>query len=271
MSLLLCRQEDVTSPYYVEDLGISLYSSQELSYVVYQYPLLVMDGFVGERLLEFLRDQLNQGFLALKLERWIKSGGEPDETLIMILQECDYYSPTEISAYRQKVAGLRKKHPAEYGKMKADMLFSMRQYARAAARYQELLELPDDAVSDERFRGCVLNDLGACYARMFQTGRAFEAFEGAYARLPDEKVLKHLYFLTKIDPALTLGDRLKAMVTGELAEKWDGEIQSAREAAEQSEQVAGLKRLFGRDPIKRQAGEAGLLKRWKQEYRAMMR
>ena len=30
MSLILCRQEPVTVPLYIEDLGIHLYSSQEL-------------------------------------------------------------------------------------------------------------------------------------------------------------------------------------------------------------------------------------------------
>ena len=31
MSLILCRQEPVTSPYFVEELGVHLYSSQELN------------------------------------------------------------------------------------------------------------------------------------------------------------------------------------------------------------------------------------------------
>lgn len=41
--------------------GIHLYSSQELSYVIYHYPLLVLDGFVGENLFTFLREELNHG------------------------------------------------------------------------------------------------------------------------------------------------------------------------------------------------------------------
>lgn len=45
MSLWLCRQERVNRPFLVEPLGIHLYSSQELSYVIYHYPLLVLDGF----------------------------------------------------------------------------------------------------------------------------------------------------------------------------------------------------------------------------------
>lgn len=35
MSLILCRQEPVKIPLYIEDLGIHIYSSQELCYVIY--------------------------------------------------------------------------------------------------------------------------------------------------------------------------------------------------------------------------------------------
>ena len=136
MSLLLCRQEHVKRPYFMESMGIHLYSSQELSYVIFNHPMLVLDGFVDERLLAFLREELNQGFLALKLERWLKSGENPDEALMIILQECDYYSMAEVGRFRQMAATLRKKHPAEFMCMKADELFSLRQYGRAVKIYQ---------------------------------------------------------------------------------------------------------------------------------------
>ena len=55
MSLILCRQEPVTVPLYIEDLGIHLYSSQELCYVIYNNPLLVLEGFIDKRLTEYLR------------------------------------------------------------------------------------------------------------------------------------------------------------------------------------------------------------------------
>ena len=55
MSLLLCRQEAVTRPYYMETLDIHLHSSQELCYVIFHHPLLVMDGFIDEGLVQFVR------------------------------------------------------------------------------------------------------------------------------------------------------------------------------------------------------------------------
>ena len=39
MSLLLCRRERVKHPFYIEVLGIHIYSSQELCYVIYHHPL----------------------------------------------------------------------------------------------------------------------------------------------------------------------------------------------------------------------------------------
>lgn len=270
MSLLLCRQENVRHPYYAENLGIHLYSSQELSYVIYHYPLLVLDGFVGESLIHFLRDELNHGFLALKLERWLKSGEDPDETLVILLQECDYYNPAEISRYRQKLTAIRKKHPAEYRKLKADELFSIRQYGRAVKLYQELLEYPQDACVDAAFQGAVWNNLGACYARMFRFERAFDAYEKAYARDGRPQILRQIYCLVKMDGRLKLGDRYQALMTEELRQAWDQEMEDAKEKAGQADSLRQLDELFRRDPIKRQAGQAQLVRKLKQEYRSMV-
>ena len=55
MSLILCRQEPVRHPFYIERLGVHIASSQELCYVIYQNPLLVLDGFVDDRLIESVR------------------------------------------------------------------------------------------------------------------------------------------------------------------------------------------------------------------------
>lgn len=62
MSLILCRQEPVKRPFYFEYLGVCIFSSQELCYVIYNHPLLVLDGFVDESLLEFIREDLDMAF-----------------------------------------------------------------------------------------------------------------------------------------------------------------------------------------------------------------
>lgn len=270
MSLLLCRQAEVRHPYFMESLGIHLYSFQELSYVIYHHPLLVMDGFVEENLFVFLRDELNQGFLALKLERWLKSSENPDETLTLILQECGYCTSAEIMKFRQQIDAFRKKHPAELAKLKADEIFGLRQYGRAAELYQELLEYPSDSYVNDSFRGRIWNNLASCYARMYHLEQAFDAYEKAYLRLSEERILEELYQLTKIDSRLKLGERLNNLMTDELRASCDEKRRLAEENAAKSEQVGELELLFRQEAAKRQEGEKELLRKWKQEYRSMV-
>ena len=128
MSLILCRQEQVTFPYYIEELGVHIYSSQELCYVIYNHPLLVMENFVDDRLAEFIRTELRMPFLAERIEKWLDSRGMSDDLLFLILQECDYYSPQEQARYRQMVNNLRKISDDEYAKRRADYFYGLSLY-----------------------------------------------------------------------------------------------------------------------------------------------
>lgn len=270
MSLWLCRQEPVTRPFYMEALGLYLYSSQELCYVIYNNPLLVLDEFVDEQLLTFLRDELNQGFLALKLERWLKGGGNPDEALVVILQECDYYTAAEIAKYRQLIANLRKLHPADFGKRKADELFDLRQYGKALKLYREMLQIPPDQVADENYFGRIWQNIGSCYARRFQLEEALEAYEKAYDKTGDQKMLEQTYKLSLLDSRLILKSRYRQSATDENKEQWERQLAEARVKAASSPETQRLERLFMRDPVKRQAGMNRLLQQWKREYRGMV-
>ena len=188
---------------------------------------------------------------------------------MIILQECDYYSMAEVGRFRQMAAALRKKHPADFMRMKADELFSLRQYGRAVKLYKELLELPSSEHVDDLFFGRVWNNLGSCYARMFQLDRAFEAFENAYKKSQQEVILERLYDLSRIDSRLILSQELQGEITEKQQKLWDDRLIRARQKARDSKQVKELEALFQKDPVKRQAGEAERIYQWKQEYRNM--
>ncbi len=270
MSLLLCRQEHVRHPYFIENLGIHLYSSQELSYVITHYPLLVRDGFLGESLFAFLREELDLGFLALKLDRWLKSGESAEDVLILLLQEIGYCTNAELNQFKQKMEEFRKKHPAEMKKMKADEMFSMRQYGHAVELYEELLDLPSDHCVNDGFRGKIWNNLGSCYARMFLLEKAFDAFEKAYVRTSRTEILEQIYYLSRIDSRLKPGERLLALMTEECKQQWDDKMLTARANAARSDSLHDLEILFEKEPAVRLKEEAELLSKWKQEYRGMV-
>ena len=91
--------------------------------MIYNHPLLVMEDFVDESLLVFIREELDMAYLADKLKVLMDGKSKSDDLLFLILSECDYYTDQEQSRFRQTVAGLRKLHPAQYAKARADDLF----------------------------------------------------------------------------------------------------------------------------------------------------
>lgn len=153
--------------------------------------------------------------------------------------------------------------------MKADELFSLRQYGRAVELYKEILSYSGNVRMDPKFFGLVRNNLGSCYARMFRLDKAFEAFASAYEVTGQVQVLKRMYNLSRLDERLVLSDKIKALITDEMRREWDDGLEKAQEKAAQSEAVQKLDELFRKDPVKRQAGETALLRQWKQEYRHM--
>ena len=48
--LILCRDKTVTHPYYVKELGLHLYTGEELCYFIYHNILLIGEEFLDEPL-----------------------------------------------------------------------------------------------------------------------------------------------------------------------------------------------------------------------------
>ena len=94
----------------------------------YHHPLLLIDDLVGQDLMDFIREGVRHGATAGRMEKWIRSGENPDDALIMFMQDCDYYGSLEISRFRQQLVSLRKLPTLEYEKKKGDCLFGFRQY-----------------------------------------------------------------------------------------------------------------------------------------------
>lgn len=268
MSVIVCRPESVTHPYYVEGLGVNIASSQEFCYAIYHHPMLFMDKFADQTVIDFIRDELGMGFAAAKLEQRIKAGERPEELMLLFMQECDYYTGAELNRFRQTVTAFRRMTPLEYAKAKADYLVRFKQYGKAIAGYEAILEEAKDK-KDDQLAGRVWNNLGACYARIFQFQKAMDAYDKAYAGKKDLKILEKMYHLTRLSPGLELKERCRSLVSQQLKEQWDRDFDQAQEKACQSKELEKLEELFQKDSVRRTEAAARLVEEWKQEYRAM--
>lgn len=268
MSVIVCRPEQVVHPYYVEGLGVNIHSSQEFCYAIYHHPMLFLDKFADQSVIDFIRDELGMGFLAARMEQRIKTKEKPEELMLMFMQECDYYTGAELNRFRQTVTSFRRMTPLEYAKAKTDYLARFKQYGKAITGYEAILEEADDK-KDDLFIGKVWNNLGACYARIFQFQKAMDAYEKAYTRKKDLKILEKMYHLTCLCPDLELKDRYRSLVSQQLKEQWDKDFDQAGEKAAGSEELKKLDELFQKDSIRRAEAAGNLVEEWKKEYRAM--
>ncbi len=270
MSVIYCRAEQVAHPFFIESLGVHIYSSQELSYAIYHHPLLAMDGFADQDMIDFVREELDMGFCALKMERQIKSGESEDEIMFTFLSECGYYSSNEINRFRQKIASYRKLPPLEYSKKKADYLFEYKQYGKAAEEYEKIIENASYSKSyDEKFLGQIWNNLGASYARIFQYDKAMDAYARSYELLKDNRILEKMYLLTKLDKSIMLPEQYGFQITDERRSAWDADLEKAGEDADSSDEYKQIEDMFSKDPIKRMDLASKKVEEWKKEYRRM--
>ena len=116
----------------------------------------------------------------------------------------------------------------------------------------------------------VWNNLGACYGRMFLFDKAAEAFEKAYNRSGSRECLRSLYWITKLDSRVILGERFRNTITQEEQSAWDETLVRAQEEAKESETVKQVESWFRKDAAEGEKAARELVETWKREYRAMV-
>ena len=166
MSLILCKPESVRQPLYMDALGVHLYSSQELCYVIINHPFLVMDGFFSDTVIDFIRKELEMPYLAAKIDTYLEEE-KTDEALLCVLRECGYTPKEEINRFQHKLETLRKMSPADYAKEKADYYCKNRKYGMAIALYErswQCQKRPEEMTGlSEKFGITLLLHMSICF------------------------------------------------------------------------------------------------------------
>ena len=107
MSLkLLSRMAE--RPFCCEKLNMRLFSGEELCYVILKYPLIAMDDFVTDGLIEWIGEGLQRTDLAGSLYQQKKAGESTGNMLLSILQNFDYCGMSEIMDFRNTLIAYRK-------------------------------------------------------------------------------------------------------------------------------------------------------------------
>lgn len=178
--LLFCHAPIAALPYYIEELGINIYSMEELCYFIAGNVFLLDDSFMNEELCTWIEKQMGAYKLAENLRNVIHAGRRLSVFVDLILEDTCYYSKAEIDNIVSVLEQLEQKTGFECSKMRADKLMEKEKYLAAIYAYRKLLESEEAKETDALLKGNVWHNLGTAYARLFLFGEAAACYENAY-------------------------------------------------------------------------------------------
>ena len=266
--LIYCREPKVTAPYYARELGLFLYSAEELCYYIVNYILLISPDFIDESLYQFIGEQLCKPELEGKLRKWMSQTPDFYQGLMVILQDLHYYDDAELNEFRQTLEGLRKDGPVELLKKKGDFFLDIRQYGNALRAYDQLLG-ESASIRNPDFLARVWHNRGIACAQMMQMEEAMECLTKAWQELHLDSIAKEIFVLYCMKPELTIPEDIIESVSGETQYRWKEEINAYEKNAAYMGKAQDIAEAFNKDVIRRREALKSLLKSWKQEYREM--
>ncbi len=178
-NLILCHSALAENPYYFVPLGISIYSVEELCYLLKENACILDDDVLDKDLCTFLIEEAEMPVLGKKLQYMLEEGVTAGEFIMTILEDSMLLSEEELSEVRQTLvdsAGLdrNRKH-----KRRGDNMLKNKKYTLALDEYRYILDSIDRDYDRETY-AAVLHNMGTAYAGMFLLKEASECFFDAY-------------------------------------------------------------------------------------------
>ncbi|WP_139355579.1 tetratricopeptide repeat protein [Oribacterium sp. C9] len=261
MALLLCNK-GARHPFYYEQLDIDLWSIQELSYVIYKYPVIIPPDFVDHKLSSWLRDELNMGILASKLEQFMNAGedGNQERLLLMILRESNYYTQAEIVRFENEYKKLRNIEKHTFLNMLGDTYFRMERYGKAIESYEESLFLKSDFNVQMKLAGT--------YVTVMQYQKASDLYEEVFVSTGSEEPLRKLYFICKLEPSIRTIEKYLDNIDTESLAGWELEYNNVQSAAEHGTRAGEIHDIYQKNRSAFREHAKIMILKWKREYRA---
>ncbi len=186
-SYILCRVKRTEKPFYIENIGINIYSIEELCYYLYHNIYLIDGTLINEELADWIGKDLGLPLLAAKLRPHISKFADLHDVLYPIFKEINYLTYEEMKRLSAEIDAFYRAPHLVREKKKGDALSDNGMYIAAIRLYERILkelqteEGREDASEEEtHLSRRILHNLGCVHARMFQMDKAAECFWKAF-------------------------------------------------------------------------------------------
>ena len=268
---LILSTRRVQTPLYIEELGLAIYTIEELCYYIYHYLEFIDDKFINDEFLGFIGKVREFGGMSDKIIRWINSGSDLGQILFMIQQDVHYLNGSELNDLKARIDWMRTAAPADRLKKKADLLVTLKKYHQAIIIYDDLLEKERTMGLSLKMKGKLLHNRGVAESRLFMFGEAAESFSLAYSLLGSEDILKEIYFLQFLDKKAVGEPECMCEADDGIRAEWKTEINRYMEAAVRNEDYEKISDAANYDYYRKSSYFYDLIIQWKNEYRNMVK
>ena len=105
-SLILCRTKEAVRHYHIRDMGVRIYTLEELCYLVYNNIYVISKDFFSDSLINFIGEETGEVKLSARLKQLKDNGGSLTEMVITLFMYVDYYTVDEIEAIKEVLSTL---------------------------------------------------------------------------------------------------------------------------------------------------------------------
>ncbi len=183
----VCKYRRTNNPYVVEQVGLQLYSLEELAWFLYHNICLADRQMFDERLCGWLQEEVGCPELAQRIRSGMRAGTNFQNLVVSVVASVELFTGRELAELGERLKSLGSLQEQERLKMRADELLDTRNERAAMEEYRHILRMHQNNRLGMAFYGAVWHNLGVCYARQFLFEKAADCFETANDYCPDEE------------------------------------------------------------------------------------
>lgn len=178
--LLFCHEPIASLPYYVEGVGLNIYSMEELCYYIAGNTYLLDSTFMNEELCIWVEKEMGLYKLAERLRDIMHTQGMLSDFVLAILEDTAYCNMKEMQEIILTIRQMEEKSDFECNKIRADQLMEKEKYLSAIYEYKRLLDAKESEEQNSILLGNIWHNLGTAYARLFLFEEAAHCYDKAY-------------------------------------------------------------------------------------------
>ena len=192
--LLLCNEPIAAMPYYMESIGMNIYSIEELCYYISTNTFLLDKDFMNEELCTWIEKEAHLQKLAIGLRDIMHGEHILSKFVEQILNSCGYCTRVEIAEIVSVIQQMEEKSDYECMKLRADKLMEKKRYLSSIYEYRRLLDKEETKTEKPPLIGNIWHNLGTAYARLFLFEEAATCYETAYKLNQNVESVKECLF-----------------------------------------------------------------------------